>query len=45
MRVTLQPVGAGISVTLWVSAVGTLFLGIFPSLLLNFATTSSALIK
>ena len=42
---SLQPVGAGISVTLWVSAVGTLFLGIFPSLLLNFATTSSALIK
>lgn len=42
---SVQPVSAGIGATLWVSAVGTLVLGIFPSVLLNFATTSSALIK
>jgi NADH-quinone oxidoreductase subunit N len=41
----IQPVGAGISATLWVTAVGTLVLGIFPSVLLNFATNSSALVK
>lgn len=41
----VQPVSAGIGATLWVSAVGTLVLGIFPSILLNFATTSSALVK
>lgn len=40
-----QPVGAGIGATLWVSAVGTLLLGIFPSVLLNFVTSSSALVK
>jgi len=42
---SIQPVGAGISATLWVAAVGTLVLGIFPSVLLNFATSSSVLIK
>jgi len=42
---SLQPVGAGISATLWVAAVGTLLLGIFPSVLLNFATASSVLVK
>ena len=42
---SVQPVGVGISATLWVSAVGTLLLGVFPSVLLNFATSSSALIK
>ena len=41
----LQPPTVGIWTTLWVSAVGTLVLGIFPSLLLNFATRSSGLIK
>ncbi len=41
----IQPVGAGIGATLWVAAVGTLLLGIFPSALLNFATSSSALVK
>jgi NADH-quinone oxidoreductase subunit N len=41
----VQPVGAGIGATLWVAAVGTLLLGIFPSVLLNFATSSSALVK
>jgi NADH-quinone oxidoreductase subunit N len=41
----IQPVSAGINATLWVSAIGTLLLGIFPSVLLNFATSSSALVK
>jgi len=41
----LPPPSLGIWTTLWVSAVGTLFLGIFPSLVLNFATRSSVLIK
>src|SRR5271154_484299 len=43
--VSVQPLSAGISATLWVSALGTLILGIFPSLVLNFAQSSSALIK
>jgi NADH-quinone oxidoreductase subunit N len=42
---TLQPLGAGIRITLWTSALGTLILGIFPSLVLNFARNSSALVK
>jgi NADH-quinone oxidoreductase subunit N len=43
--VTLGPLSPGIRTTLWVSALGTLVLGIFPFLLLNFATSSSALVK
>lgn len=43
--VTLQPLGAGITATLWAAAAGTLVLGIFPSLILNFATSSSVLAK
>ena len=42
---SLQPVGVGIGATLWVAAVGTLVMGIFPSVVLNFATASSALVK
>jgi NADH-quinone oxidoreductase subunit N len=42
---SIQPEGAGIGATLWVAAVGTLLLGIFPGVLLNFATNSSALVK
>ena len=42
---TVQPLGAGIGTTLWASALGTLLLGIFPSLVLNFARDSSALVK
>ncbi len=42
---TVQPLGPGIQATLWASALGTLILGIFPSLLLNFARNSSALVK
>ena len=42
---SLQPLSAGIRTTLWAAALGTLVLGIFPSLVLNFATNSSALVK
>jgi NADH-quinone oxidoreductase subunit N len=42
---TVQPLGAGIQATLWASALGTLILGIFPSVVLNFARNSSVLIK
>ena len=42
---TLQPLGLGIRTALWVSALGTLILGIFPSTLLNFARSASVLIK
>jgi NADH-quinone oxidoreductase subunit N len=42
---SLQPVSTGISLTLWVSAIGTVFLGIFPSTVLSFARSSSALMK
>ena len=36
---------AGVTATLWATALGTLLLGIFPSILLNFVNGSSALIK
>ena len=42
---SLQPLSLGISATLWVTALGTLVLGSVPSLMLNFATASSVLIK
>ncbi len=42
---TLQPLSPGIVTTLWATALGTLILGIFPSLVLNFARNSSALVK
>jgi NADH-quinone oxidoreductase subunit N len=42
---SVAPMGPGIRMTLWASALGTLILGIFPSLLLNFAQSSSTLIK
>jgi NADH-quinone oxidoreductase subunit N len=43
--VSLEPLSPGIRTTLWAAALGTLILGIFPSLLLNFANSSSALGK
>lgn len=43
--VSVQPLTAGIRTTLWATALGTLLLGIYPSVLLNFAQTSSALVK
>jgi NADH-quinone oxidoreductase subunit N len=42
---TLEPLSPGIRTTLWAAALGTLILGIFPSLLLNFAANSSSLGK
>lgn len=42
---TLEPLTAGIRTTLWAAALGTLFLGIYPSLLLDFANNSSKLVK
>ena len=43
--ISVEPLSPGISITLWASALGTLILGIFPSLLLNFAQSSSVLVK
>ncbi len=42
---SLQPVSAGVRTTLWVAALGTLLLGIFPSLLLRFVNGSGVLTK
>ena len=41
----LQPVATGIRATLWLSAIATLILGIFPSFVLDFAGRSANLIK
>ncbi len=37
----LQPLAPGVGVALWGSAIGTLVLGIFPSLILNYARAST----
>jgi NADH-quinone oxidoreductase subunit N len=42
---TLQPLTAGVQTTLWVSAVATLILGIFPGFVLDFAGISATLVK
>jgi NADH-quinone oxidoreductase subunit N len=42
---SLQPLGAGLKIAIWLSAVATLILGIFPTSLLNFAWKSAQLIK
>src|SRR5580704_5979434 len=42
---TLQPLGMALKTALWVSAVGTLVLGIFPSRVLDFVRAGSELIK
>lgn len=42
---TATPPSAGISFTMWASAIAILVLGVFPSLLLNFATQSAAIGK
>jgi NADH-quinone oxidoreductase subunit N len=42
---SVQPLSAGILLTLWTSAAATLILGVFPSLVLNFARNSSMLGK
>ena len=41
----LPPISSGLGAALWVSAAGTLFLGIFPSSLLEFAGRSASLLK
>ena len=42
---SLEPIGIGLQATLWISAVATLILGIFPSFVLDFAGQSSLLTK
>ena len=42
---SIQPLGPGIRTTLWASALGTLLLGVFPSVILNFARNASTLVK
>jgi NADH-quinone oxidoreductase subunit N len=42
---TVPPLTPGVATTLLAAAVGTLLLGIFPSVVLNFATSSSVLVK
>jgi NADH-quinone oxidoreductase subunit N len=41
----LPPLGVGLKTALWTSAAGTLILGIFPSVILNYAGASAALVK
>jgi NADH-quinone oxidoreductase subunit N len=42
---TLTAPGAGLTVALWGSALGTLLLGVYPSVILDFADKSAALLK
>ncbi|MCW5980240.1 MAG: NADH-quinone oxidoreductase subunit N [Bryobacteraceae bacterium] len=42
---TVSPVAPGVKIALWASAAGTLLLGIFPSVILDFADRSAALMK
>ncbi len=42
---SLQPVSPGIRTTLWIAALGTLLLGIFPSVLLRFVNEPGVLTK
>ncbi len=39
--VELQPLAPGVGIALWGSAIGTLVLGVFPSLILNYARAST----
>jgi NADH-quinone oxidoreductase subunit N len=41
----LPPLSGGLGATVWISALGTLVLGIFPSLILNFAGNSALLAR
>ncbi len=41
----LPPLALGIQAVLWSSAVATLVLGIYPSIVLDFAGRSAALVK
>jgi NADH-quinone oxidoreductase subunit N len=42
---TLQPATPGTQVALWVSAIATLILGIFPGFVLDFAGRSAELVR
>jgi NADH-quinone oxidoreductase subunit N len=42
---SITPLSPGVATTLWLAALGTLFLGTFPNVILNFARNSSVLIK
>jgi NADH-quinone oxidoreductase subunit N len=42
---SLQPMGAGMKTALWTSAAATVILGIFPTLVLDFAGKSAELVK
>ena len=42
---TLPPLAGGLRIALWGSAIGTILLGIFPSLILGFADASAALTR
>ncbi|MGH9614663.1 MAG: NADH-quinone oxidoreductase subunit N [Bryobacteraceae bacterium] len=42
---SLEPLSAGVKTTLWACALGTLVLGIFPSVLLDFVNRSSSLLR
>jgi NADH-quinone oxidoreductase subunit N len=42
---SLQPAAAGVQTALWVSAVATIILGVFPSFVLDFAGQSAKLVK
>jgi NADH-quinone oxidoreductase subunit N len=41
----LQPVGGGLTVALWVSALATMILGIFPGIILDIANRSANLVR
>lgn len=41
----VQPMPVGVSAALWVSAIATVVLGVFPSVVLDFAGRSAALVK
>ena len=42
---TLEPPSPGIRLALWTSAIGTLLLGVFPSVILNYVRSASLLDK
>ena len=41
----LEPLSGALATAVWLSALGTLVLGIFPSLILNFAGSSALLAR
>jgi NADH-quinone oxidoreductase subunit N len=41
----LPPLGGSLGAAIWVSAAGTLILGVFPSLILDFAARSALVVR